>query len=223
MPVTSACTSAQDAHGPGVAGVNVIEASAKHVENVVVSVAHASALRRRARSSRFSRGYPAAALSSAAAQPRPRQRMRAAAVFMLVGRFGQRSRRESGARRVWAQTGDSWASSKNFKVPCAAGRTQTRSNHLLERPLLIRRRRRRRPLAGPERRDLRPQRRVLALQRTSLKSQRREVAARSQGGPLINRRRHLVPRAVQALRPLGPPQVPRRPRATDRHGMRRRA
>ena len=54
------------------------------------------------------------------------------------------------------------------------------SNHLLERPLLIRWRRRRRPLAGPERRDLRPQRRVLALQRTSLKSQRREVAARSQ-------------------------------------------
>ena len=52
----------------------------------------------------------------------------AAAVFMLVGRFGQRSRRESGARRVWAQTGDSWASSKNFKVPCAAGRgLQTRS------------------------------------------------------------------------------------------------
>ena len=97
------------------------------------------------------------------------------------------------------------------------------SNHLLERPLLIRRRRRRRPLAGPERRDLRPQRRVLALQRTSLKSQRREVAARSQGGPLVNGRRHLVPCAVQAFRPLGPPQVPRRPRATDRHGMRRRA
>jgi hypothetical protein len=90
----------------------------------------------------------------------------AAAVFMLVGRG------ESGAASLGKRA--------NLKVPCAAGRTQTRSNHLLERPLLIRRRRRRRPLAGPERRDLRPQRRILALQRTSFKSQRREVAARSQ-------------------------------------------
>ena len=162
----------------------------------------------------------------AVALARSRQRMSAAtAVFIgLWQRLGQLLGRESvgettskancrgsgqrsGARerRRDQDSGPSLGKRANLKVPCAAGRTRHGSNHLLERPLRFRRRRGRRPLAGSQRGDLRAQRRVLALQRTSFKRQRREVAARPQGGPLVNGRRDLVPRPIHFFRPLRSP------------------